>query len=582
MPRASCHDSAMAAKSTLPRLSRIAFYTSGEDQLVHALGNAIRQHLTDYPRAKLTGDQFAIYVWSRILIDVPNGGFTQFFFNHKGDVGLTALCELLTTVDEPEIAKLLNKADTVYRKHQKRFQVKNPWQGLFGSIKELEKLDSTFINADLGTPSGTLHQWMRDHIHDLAIGDDGKPLDPSFTGTVEGHHPNGKVCEQLAVKNGKAHGTYTEYFDDGTVRQATFYRSGAISGDFWPNGQIKKRASKKGPHKIIEFFYASGKLHKRMVKDKSGNHVDPIRRYHENGQLAEELTIVDDGTQPGDWLKFFEDGSPQLEGRRTRYAVDGLFVWNAWDDSRKQTVKDGNGLFDHDGCSIDCDRDIFWRSILNERHVIELQAGSPHGTCTTYRDGRISHVETFNKGERHGDSITYWDNGRVHLICHYKNGEGIGGDEKFPKFDNPVPVVSLTVEANEELYTAWRHVPVDQYPIPQNLDQIRAQLKIPQFLQDVYQRNLASKLNDNYEDWSDFKDGIAYFLTVDTSGRVTKAYAHASGVYSIGDWNTYVPLLMKLRFAPGSARGRPIECRVFAKVDHTFVESTTPGQKPRN
>ena len=130
----------------------------------------------------------------------------------------------------------------------------------------------------------------------------------------------------------------------------------------------------------------------------------------------------------------------------------------------------------------------------------------------------------------------------------------------------------LSVEANEELYTAWRHISVDEYPCPLNLKEIQKQLKVPQFLREVHERNLAGTLQEDYEDCNTFDDGIAYFLTVDESGEVTAATANGSGVYSGGVWDTYPPLLRKLHFAPGRIRGRATKCRVLAQVDHTFIE----------
>jgi hypothetical protein len=134
------------------------------------------------------------------------------------------------------------------------------------------------------------------------------------------------------------------------------------------------------------------------------------------------------------------------------------------------------------------------------------------------------------EGKPDGESTTYWDNGRIRSVTKVGKGKA-GKSQTFPKFDNPVPTVMLSVEANEELYTAWRHIPVDEYPRPLNLKEIQKQLKVPQFLREVHERNLAGTLQDDYEDCNTFDDGIAYFLTVDESGEVTAATANGSGVW---------------------------------------------------
>jgi hypothetical protein len=100
---------------------------------------------------------------------------------------------------------------------------------------------------------------------------------------------------------------------------------------------------------------------------------------------------------------------------------------------------------------------------------------------------------------------------------------------------------------------------------------------MPDFLREVHERNLGRALKSDYEDANTFNDGITYFLTVSETGEVSAARATGSGVYSGGNWDTYSPLLKLLRFTPGRIRGRAIECRVVANVDHTFVEGSTSG-----
>jgi hypothetical protein len=63
-----------------------------------------------------------------------------------------------------------------------------------------------------------------------------------------------------------------------------------------------------------------------------------------------------------------------------------------------------------------------------------------------------------------------------------------------------------------------------------------------------------------------------HFRMVNEKGDVTSAVANGSGVYSGGEWDTYPPVLRRLRFTPGRIRGRAVECRVLASIRHTFVE----------
>ena len=69
---------------------------------------------------------------------------------------------------------------------------------------------------------------------------------------------------------------------------------------------------KKGMHESDEWYYASGQLQKRYVSDKSGEAIEPIRLWHENGQLAEELHVKK-GKLAGPWLKFSTMGRHGLK-----------------------------------------------------------------------------------------------------------------------------------------------------------------------------------------------------------------------------------------------------------------------------
>ena len=555
----------MTRDARLPLLSRVDFYRLHEGELISALTQAIARHVEHVPDGTLTAAHEAILAWAKLSVDVPNGGFTQFFYNHRGDDGVEELARLLDSIDVPKAGTLLRDAVAVYRRHQSAFRVDNPWDGLFGSIMEFGKLDRAFVNLLL-RGNRTLEKWIRSHVVELATDDAGNPIDAQFTGAVEIRQPNGLVGEYVEVKKGKPCGAYREFFDDGTVRKVIYYKSGKVTGDFWPDGQLKRKEFKRGPHTIIEWYHPGGTLQKRYVKDKDGYAAEPVRLYHQNGELAEELHTVA-GEKRGPWLKFFDDGSLQFQAE---YAPgEKLIVRNAWTADRTQVVKDGTGVFLDDGRGIDWEYAVFFQHTWQEER--ELKDGVSHGRTTTYHDGVLWSVSCYSNGVQEGESTMYWDNGRVRSVAKFVGGKEVKSNS-FPKFDRPVPAVVLSVEANEHLYTAWDHIRVDEYPHVLNLDGVQRQLEVPDFLREVYERNLTKTTRSEYEDCSTFNDGIAYFLTVSETGEVTGATANGSGIYSGGNWDVYPPLLRQLRFTPGRVSGRAVECRVLAWVDHTFVE----------
>src|SRR5262245_44511537 len=125
----------MPRKKSLPSVDRDAFLQSGNDELFPLLGHAIRTYAEDNPDEGVLEEHLVLYTWSGLITDVPNGGFTQFFYNSQGDAGVKSLCGLLRILELPELVTLLAEAAAVYQKHRTRFAVDNPWDGLFGGIK---------------------------------------------------------------------------------------------------------------------------------------------------------------------------------------------------------------------------------------------------------------------------------------------------------------------------------------------------------------------------------------------------------------------------------------------------------------
>lgn len=418
----------LMAPEKLPRLSRIEFFRNRDVALASSLAKANADHLAQFPDAKLSSSQIAISVWASAAVDVPNGGFTQFFYNHGGDHGVRELADQLDTLELNKAATILREASAIYGQHRQQFCVRNPWDGLFGSIEAFERLEKSFMKVILRC-SRALDSWILSHIDELATDDAGQPIDSHFTGTVESHHPNGQVKESLEVKNGRPHGLYRKYFDDGSIRDSKFYKAGKISGDFWPNGQLKRKESRKGKQRIIEWYYPSGALQKRYVMDKDGYASEPIRRFHENGQLAEEVTTVH-GKRSGPWRRFFEDGSPELEA--THVDDEKLIVHNAWNEKRQQIVKSGMGVFRDYPAKIDWKYDVFFENGWPRES--ELKEGIPHGKVITYRDGVVWSIARFADGTPDGEWTTYWNNGRIRSVVEYSQGTP-GASQQFPKFD---------------------------------------------------------------------------------------------------------------------------------------------------
>jgi antitoxin component YwqK of YwqJK toxin-antitoxin module len=557
-----------------PRFSGIDFFRLRGEEFFGALFRCIDHELGETRQraerwAILTPHQQGVYAWWCFLGDVLNGGLTQFYYNHT-DVMVPALERLLADSGNTPLTELLQQAAKIYRKHRKDFQVSNPFgtDGLFARMTELAKLDRPVVRQ-LGRTGKQLEKWLRTNIYLVAVSDTGEPIDPTFTGDIETYHPNGSIFEEATVRRGRLSGPYRRYFDDGTLEHSCYYKGGAVSTNYWPNGQPRHKTMKRGNVTVDEWYYPSGNLQKRFVADESGYAVEPARLWHPNGQLAEEVHVKG-RNKHGPWLKFFEDGSPRLQAE---YREDEtLVVQNAWDDQRRQVVKNGRGTFYDDGRSIDISYDLAFKSDWTGEQ--ELRDGIPHGRGTTWHNGVLWSTQEYANGKLHGVQTLYYDNGRVRTRTTYRDGEQVKVEE-FPKFDDPRPAVLLRVEANAKLYEAWGHPLLDEYPVPRNLEEVQAQLEVPAFLNEVLERNLSGRLKEDYENVNTFDDGIAYMVMVSEEGTVDSVESSGASPYSGSTINTYPPMIRELKFEPGRKQGREVRCRVVVWVRHTFVEGKT-------
>lgn len=553
------------------RVSRMNFYRLHGDDFFEWLMREVQATFADGKDLDRKWDalsplQQGVYTWWYFYTEVQNGGLAQYFYNQE-DGFLPALAKLLKASDNTPLAEMLTPAAKIYRKHKAKFAVENPFgeDGLFTSMTELAALDRPLCRQ-LNKTSKSLEKWLRANFDQLAVGDDGEPLDPKFSGQLETQHPNGKVHERATINRGAFNGPYHRFFDDGQLEFSCFYKAGEVSTDYWPSGQPKFKEMKRGKLTVKEWYHESGNIQKRYVTDKTGFAIEPIQVWYDNGQLAEEIHKKQ-GDKVGPCLKFFDDGSPRLEAVYQKGEL--LVVKNAWNDQRQQTVKDGTGTYYDDGIDFDPSWKLFHAGSWS--HSQELVDGARHGVETTWNDGVLWRTCPFVNGKPHGESTLYYDNGRVRTKTWFESGKEVK-EQEFPKFDNPRPVVLIQVEANEKLFRAWKHPLLDVYPQVKNLADVQKRLPMPEFLAKLFEKNKAGSVTNNYEDWSTFEDGVAYMVWVNEKGAVDSIDFSGASMYSGCTIETYPPFLQKLKFEPGRIGKRKVRCRVLVRVEHTFVE----------
>ncbi|MEZ6049704.1 MAG: DUF4375 domain-containing protein [Planctomycetaceae bacterium] len=159
----------------------------------------------------------AIYCWTKLLCEVNNGGFTQFFYNRAGETGIEELAQFLDELQLPEESEMIWNAISFFDEHEEEFElVKDPVE-LFGSFDELNQLDKQFFSINHSITL-VMENWIRKECHKIIVSESGNRIDNEFSGKVEEFYPSGQLLRTLEVNNGRASGVYQEYSEDGTSR----------------------------------------------------------------------------------------------------------------------------------------------------------------------------------------------------------------------------------------------------------------------------------------------------------------------------------------------------------------------------
>ncbi|WP_257669362.1 toxin-antitoxin system YwqK family antitoxin [Parapedobacter tibetensis] len=137
---------------------------------------------------------------------------------------------------------------------------------------------------------------------------------------------------------------------------------------------------------------------------RDGRKEGEFKAYHPNGQLKWEVSYLQNIPQEK-WKFYYPDGKPLLEAA---YDVQGMWIYNFWDNRGRQRVTNGNGRYEFAIRTDDYNEFGYVRYNRKGRVV----AGRPHG------DWIIEYIFDNNKKVGAGHE-------------HYRNGQFISGYEAF-------------------------------------------------------------------------------------------------------------------------------------------------------
>lgn len=171
---------------------------------------------------------------------------------------------------------------------------------------------SFFANGALDYETDYLSGWIR-AVHQFDS--TGKEINTitltNGTGKYKGIYFNGKTRFDGAYLQGELHGTFTNYFVDGTVETVRNYDHGFLNGaykDFYYGGQLYSEGQYEMEKKagLWKTYYKNGKIMREEMfidGDRNGKSV----YYFDNGKIEKEV-YYKDGLRNGSNKRYSDDG----------------------------------------------------------------------------------------------------------------------------------------------------------------------------------------------------------------------------------------------------------------------------------
>lgn len=235
----------------------------------------------------------------------------------------------------------------------------------------------------------------------------GKTLEGKSESKVTTYHQNGHIWQYLEVIDGRAHGTYKEWFPNGQLKIELQVIEGVAdlhegAQRTWIFDKTNRIWDEDG-HLVAEICYEKGMLH------------TPSRYYYPTGQLKKIIP-------------YFRD---QIEGLVTTYGEDGsILEIIGYKEGSKEGKAIGYWKINQTQFEEQYEKDILSEGTYfapDGSLVSEIKNG--HGFQAHFTDERLSCLVEYKKGLPEG-KVQYFDP-KGQLTCLYYQKEGKKNGEEF-------------------------------------------------------------------------------------------------------------------------------------------------------
>lgn len=255
---------------------------------------------------------------------------------------------------------------------------------------------------------------------------------------------DGKKLLEAYYKEGKLHGTWTQWYDSGAIYQTVEYADGVFATpliSYYENGQVSEEA-----------FYSAGYCRSGLW-----------RFWHKNGQLASE--------------KLFENG--ELQGVDKGWYPNGQLAYEGMMNGWKKM-----GLY------------TTWYENGQKKSEQEYLAGELSGKSTTWtEDGQLIDQGSYLADRKEGLWISWHSNGKEESQGYYRDGYKVGQWQFWDTEGNLVdegsyPPPTLKLEDTKKAIVSTGYI---SYGENQSVNTYRKFLKLtPEgyyLVQDFYEQN---------------------------------------------------------------------------------------------
>lgn len=122
--------------------------------------------------------------------------------------------------------------------------------------------------------------------------------DDPLNGPKKDYYPNGKICREYILDQGKINGSYKFYSEKGRLVSDQLYKDGVPNGylrTYYENGQLKSEMNMKVGGDISgtsREFYEDGTLKSESnITGQAPDFTSQIKEYRPNGQLQKEAAF---------------------------------------------------------------------------------------------------------------------------------------------------------------------------------------------------------------------------------------------------------------------------------------------------